>query len=91
ILDGLEELKSSGFTCIGLTPNIDAEDISMLNLDEDTGVALLVGAEGPGLTKPALRECDYTVRIPMSRDVDSLNVGTAVAVALYAVREARRS
>ena len=91
ILDGLEELKSSGFTCIGLTPDIDAEDISMVNLDEETRVALLVGAEGPGLTKPALRKCDYTIRIPMSKDVDSLNVGTAVAVALYAVREARRS
>ena len=90
-LDGLEELKSSGFTCLGLTPNIEARDISGLNLEEGTRVALLVGSEGTGLTESALRQCDYTIRIPMSKDVDSLNVGTAVAVALYASREARRN
>jgi tRNA G18 (ribose-2'-O)-methylase SpoU len=46
-------------------------------------VAVLVGAEGPGLTPAALRLSDVRVRIPMSRGTDSLNVATAAALAFY--------
>ncbi len=49
----------------------------------DDPVALLVGAEGPGLTPAALRISDARVRIPMSRGTDSLNVATAAALAFY--------
>tara|TARA_B100000953_G_scaffold265263_1_gene232841 strand:+ start:125 stop:946 length:822 start_codon:yes stop_codon:yes gene_type:complete len=89
-LEGLEVLKSSGFTRLALTPDNGALDIAEISIKEETPVALLVGAEGSGLTKSALQRCDYQIRIPMSRNVDSLNVGTAAAVALYAIREARR-
>jgi tRNA G18 (ribose-2'-O)-methylase SpoU len=49
----------------------------------DERVAVLVGAEGPGLTPAALRQSDVRVRIPMSRGTDSLNVATAAALAFY--------
>jgi tRNA G18 (ribose-2'-O)-methylase SpoU len=46
-------------------------------------VALLVGAEGPGLTETTMRAADVRVRVPMSGDTDSLNVATAAALAFY--------
>ena len=46
-------------------------------------VAVLVGAEGPGLTETAMRASDTRVRVPMSRGTDSLNVATAAALAFY--------
>ena len=46
-------------------------------------VAVLVGAEGPGLSRAALAASDVRVRIPMSRGTDSLNVATAAALAFY--------
>jgi len=49
----------------------------------DVKVAMLVGAEGPGLTEHAMRASDVRVRIPMSRGTDSLNVATAAALAFY--------
>ena len=48
-------------------------------------VALLLGAEGDGLSRPALSAADVVVTIPMQRDVDSLNVAAASAVALWAL------
>jgi tRNA G18 (ribose-2'-O)-methylase SpoU len=51
------------------------------------GVALLLGAEGPGLSDRARSTADVTVSIPMSHGVDSLNVATAAAVAFHALRE----
>jgi tRNA G18 (ribose-2'-O)-methylase SpoU len=46
-------------------------------------LAILVGAEGPGLTEQVMRLSDVRVRIPMSRGTDSLNVATAAALAFY--------
>ena len=46
-------------------------------------IALLLGAEGPGLSPPALAACDHRVTIPMSPGADSLNVATAAAIFLY--------
>ena len=53
--------------------------------DDRVGVALLLGAEGPGLTDAALEASDVTLSIPMAEGVDSLNVSTAAAVAFYAL------
>jgi tRNA G18 (ribose-2'-O)-methylase SpoU len=50
-------------------------------------VALLLGAEGPGLTGSALAASDVVVHIPMADGVDSLNVATAAAVAFHALAE----
>jgi tRNA G18 (ribose-2'-O)-methylase SpoU len=49
----------------------------------DQKVAILVGAEGPGLTETAMRASDTRVRIPMARGTDSVNVATAAALAFY--------
>ena len=46
-------------------------------------MALLCGAEGPGLTEAALAAADHAVRIPMPEGVDSLNIATAAAIAFY--------
>ena len=53
------------------------------------GLALVLGTEGSGLRASTLTSTDVRVRIPMSADVDSLNVAAAVAVACYATRGQR--
>jgi len=67
-------------TVVALTPDGDT-DIAALGPPER--LALLVGAEGPGLTRAALAAADVRVRIPMADGADSLNVATAAAVALH--------
>jgi tRNA G18 (ribose-2'-O)-methylase SpoU len=57
----------------------------MSGSDHPVGVALLLGAEGPGLTDTALAASDVVVQIPMVDSVDSLNVATAAAVAFHAL------
>jgi tRNA G18 (ribose-2'-O)-methylase SpoU len=82
--DDLDMLRDNGFRLLALTP-----DPSALALPEamtavaDERVAIMVGAEGPGLTERAMRASDMRVRIPMSRGTDSLNVATAAALAFY--------
>lgn len=67
-----------------MTPDPAAATLSeaMTQLEGDR-VAVLVGAEGPGLTEHTMRASDVRVRIPMSRGTDSLNVATAAALAFY--------
>ena len=87
---GLEPLRRKGFELVALTPAADAEPIDDLAFAADDRVALLLGAEGPGLTAATLAACDRRVRIPMSGLVDSINVGSAAAVAFYALAQARK-
>ena len=80
----LVKLKQSGFRLLAMTPNRDASPLpEAMAAVRDERVAVLVGAEGPGLTPAALRRSDVRVHIPMSRGTDSLNVGTAAALAFY--------
>jgi tRNA G18 (ribose-2'-O)-methylase SpoU len=84
--DGLGELRQRGFELLALTPAPDAEPIEAVALDvaaRRPRVALLVGAEGPGLRDAALATSDRKVRIPIAPGVDSLNVATAAAVAFH--------
>ena len=67
-----------------MTPAPDAEDL--WDVDVPERLAMVFGAEGPGLTAPAVRRADRRVRIPISRDVDSINVGHAAAVTFAATR-----
>lgn len=76
-------VRAAGFHVLALTPAADAVDLPALRLPPR--VALLLGAEGPGLTRGAQQCADTRVRIPMAHGVDSLNVGAAAAVAFYAV------
>jgi tRNA G18 (ribose-2'-O)-methylase SpoU len=81
---GLGLLRAAGFTVLALTPRPEAT--ALAEVDGTAGrLALLVGAEGTGLTEPALAAADARVRIPMADGVDSLNVATAAAIALYAL------
>ncbi|MEM9611835.1 MAG: RNA methyltransferase [Actinomycetota bacterium] len=88
--DGLAPVRDLGMRVLALTPAADAVDIGELELTPTETVALMLGAEGPGLTDVALAAADVRVRIPMSGTVDSINVGSAAAVAFFAVLQARR-
>jgi tRNA G18 (ribose-2'-O)-methylase SpoU len=75
----LAEIRAAGFALLALTPDPTAE--SLWSLDVRGPVALLLGAEGPGLSGQALAAADRRVRIPIDPAVDSLNVGHAAAIA----------
>lgn len=82
----LERLRVYGFRILALTPDPDAVPIEELRpSSDDARVAVLLGAEGPGLTARAFGAADEAVRIPMSGGVDSLNVAAAAAIAFYLV------
>jgi tRNA G18 (ribose-2'-O)-methylase SpoU len=76
-------VRAAGFTVVALTPAADAADVAGVRV---TRPAVLVGAEGPGLTDVALARADTRVRIPMRAGVDSLGVAAAAAVAFAALR-----
>jgi tRNA G18 (ribose-2'-O)-methylase SpoU len=80
----LEALRDNGFRVLAMTPNPAARTLAaaMETLVRDK-VAILVGAEGPGLNERTMRASDVRVRIPMARGTDSLNVATAAALAFY--------
>ena len=82
---GLSVLRDAGFTVLALTPRRPSLSLSDVDAAADR-LALLVGAEGPGLSDAALAAADAHVHVPMAEGVDSLNVATAAAVALYALR-----
>jgi tRNA G18 (ribose-2'-O)-methylase SpoU len=82
---GLLSVRSAGFTLFALTPDEKATPIEAAAPHRLERVALMLGAEGEGLSTQALVTADQWVRIPMAHGVDSLNVGSAAAVAFYAV------
>lgn len=85
----LDALRSAGLTVAALTPAPDAVPLAAAGL-AGSRTALLLGAEGPGLTDAALAAADVRVRIPMATGVDSLNVATAAAVAFHEVTRSVR-
>lgn len=80
---GLAEVRAAGFEVLALTPKSPAASLRGLNPEALGRVALLLGAEGPGLSEGALAAADLRVRIPMPDGVDSLNVATAAAIAFH--------
>lgn len=80
----LNLLQDNGFALLAMTPGPQSDTLAEV-MDTVAGrkVAVLVGAEGPGLTETVLRRSDARVRIPMARGTDSLNVATAAALAFY--------
>jgi tRNA G18 (ribose-2'-O)-methylase SpoU len=79
----LETVRDHGFALLALTPAPDAQPIQQLAAAHRRRPALLLGAEGPGLSRSAVSASDQRVRIPMHRGVDSLNVAVAAAVAFW--------
>jgi 23S rRNA (guanosine2251-2'-O)-methyltransferase len=76
----LGELKDRGFWCVGLDGSADAV-LSETRLDGPT--ALVFGAEGRGMRRLTRETCDILAKIPLSENVESLNLANAVSVALY--------
>jgi tRNA G18 (ribose-2'-O)-methylase SpoU len=77
-------LREQGFRLLAMTPHREASTLAeAMAAARDERIAVVVGAEGPGLTPVTLRLSDVRVRIPMSRGTDSLNVATAAALAFY--------
>ncbi|MCD9143313.1 TrmH family RNA methyltransferase [Streptomyces albireticuli] len=85
----LETVREAGFRILALTPAEEALSLDDVAPHRMERVALMLGAEGDGLSARALRAADDLVRIPMAHGVDSLNVGAAAAVAFYAVATGR--
>jgi tRNA G18 (ribose-2'-O)-methylase SpoU len=84
-LDQVQSLQSAGFEVWAMTPNEKAEPLQ--SCDRPDKLAILLGAEGPGLPECLIKACK-SVRIPMSPGFDSVNVATAGAIALSHVYSA---
>jgi tRNA G18 (ribose-2'-O)-methylase SpoU len=80
---GLDLLRGEGFGVVALTPDPGAVPIDRLGLAPTERVALLFGAEGPGLSPETLAAADVRAGIPMRGGVDSLNVGVAAGIAFW--------
>lgn len=88
IADTVRKLKKAGVWVAGADLGPGSVEFSQADLARD--VALVIGAEGAGLSQLVKRECDYLVRIPMLGEVASLNASVAAGVLLYeAVRQRR--
>src|SRR4030095_16942888 len=84
----LGELRKLGVHCVAAHPRADQRMLPDAVLNDDCCVIL--GSEGVGLSEAVLKMCDEHVMIPMSGDVDSLNVSAAAAVFFYEVWRQRR-
>ena len=81
---------TAGFTVAALALTDDAVSLDVLAADPPERLALVLGAEGDGLSRRTTAAADLVVRIPMAGGVDSLNVAAASAVALWALRPPQR-
>lgn len=80
---GLENLRRLGFKTAAMALREDTIGIDAPELSAQERLAIILGTEGDGLAEETIGACDYTVRIPMSHEVDSLNVAAASAVAFW--------
>jgi len=76
-------LKSKGFITAAMALKDDSIGITDKKLKTSEKLALFLGSEGEGLSKSTIDTCDYTVKIPMHHNVDSLNVAAAAAVSFW--------
>ena len=80
---GMQKLKELGFKTVAMALRNNTVDIDDPALKQEEKLAVFLGAEGDGLMTETIDACDYTVKIPMSHGVDSLNVAAASAVAFW--------
>lgn len=78
-----EQLRSLGFKTVAMALRNDSLGIDDPRLAAEKKLAIVLGTEGDGLASSTIENCDYTVKIPMSHGVDSLNVAAASAVAFW--------
>jgi tRNA G18 (ribose-2'-O)-methylase SpoU len=88
---GLDIVREAGLTVLALTPDPGAQPLDGLDPEVTRRCAVLLGTEGAGLTARSRAAADIEVRIPMANGIDSLNVGSAAAVAFWAVAHAGTS
>ena len=79
----MERLKNLGFKTVAMALTDESVSIDDERLRSEEKLAIILGTEGDGLAKSTIANCDYTAKIPMSHDVDSLNVAAAGAVAFW--------
>lgn len=82
-MEGQAFLKEQGFQTVAMALRDDTVNIDDSGLHKEEKLAIVLGTEGEGLTSQTIASCDYTVKIPMSHGVDSLNVAAASAVAFW--------
>lgn len=80
---GIDLLHSYGFKTVAMALRDDSCSIDAPALRQEERLAILLGTEGDGLANSTIKNCDYTVRIPMKEGVDSLNVAAAGAIAFW--------
>ena len=80
---GVEKLREMGFKTAAMALRDDTISIDDPKLRTEEKLAVVLGTEGDGLANETIANCDYTVKIPMSHGVDSLNVAAASAVAFF--------
>lgn len=83
---GIARLQALGFKTAAMALRDDSVSIDDPGLLAEEKLAIVLGTEGDGLSSHTIADCDYTVRIPMSHDVDSLNVAAASAVAFWQLK-----
>ena len=84
--DGMQTLQNLGFKTAAMALRDDSVGIDDKALRSEEKLAVILGTEGDGLASQTIADCDYTVKIPMSHGVDSLNVAAASAVAFWELR-----
>jgi len=82
----LARVRAAGYTTVALTPAADAVDLASIDPREHPRTAVLLGAEGPGLTPEAQAAARVRAKIPMREGVDSLGVAAAAAIAFATLR-----
>ena len=85
-VEGLALLRNLGFKTAAMALSHNSVSIEDPQLMAEEKLAIVLGTEGDGLAEETIARCDYTVRIPMSHGVDSLNVAAASAVAFWQLR-----
>ena len=85
-VQGIQLLQEFGFKTAAMALSDDSITIDDPRLIQEEKLAIVLGTEGDGLASDTIAKCDYTVRIPMSGGVDSLNVAAASAVAFWQLR-----
>ena len=85
-LDNYDQLHDLGFKTAAMALSDDSIPLDDPILKQQERLAVIMGTEGDGLPKETIGKTDYVVRIPMSHEVDSLNVAAAAAVAFWELR-----
>lgn len=82
-INGIQKLRHLGFKTAAMALCEESVNIDNPKLMVEDKLAIILGTEGDGLAKTTIADCDYTICIPMSHDVDSLNVAAASAIAFW--------